>query len=195
MRASAGESVDVPATADGYELMGRLLGFAVTTDKPGGAQVDKVAEEIIASLVTAELIEVDGGGVQQRGGLVLVVAGEPVGSPDQRRGAGTIVASLSSALDETGKGVVVAGPIESGARDGVVGAVRRVPAASQVSHGRRDRPRGRRGPDDAGAGLRGRRLGGAPGHLRVRGRRLPRRPGRRVTRRCGVWCAEEARCC
>ena len=133
MRASAGESVDVPATADGYELMGRLLGFAVTTDKPGGAQVDKVAEEIIASLVTAELIEVDGGGVQQRGALVLVVAGEPEGSPDQRRGAGTIVAALSSALDETGKGVVVAGPIESGARDGVVGAVRRSRAASQVS--------------------------------------------------------------
>ncbi len=133
MRASAGDAVDIPSTADGYERMGRLLGFAVTTDKPGGAQLDGVAEEIIASLVTAELIEVDGGGVQQRGSLVLIVAGEPEGTLDQRRGAGSIVAALASALDATGKGVVVAGPIDSGARDGVVGAVRRSRSASEVS--------------------------------------------------------------
>ncbi len=133
MRASAGEAIDIPSTADGYERLGRLLGFATTTDKPGGAQLDDVAEEIIASLVTAELIEVDGGGVQQRGALVLLVAGEPEGSPDQRRGAGSIVSTLAQALDESGKGVVVAGPIESGARDGVIGVVRRSRAASDVS--------------------------------------------------------------
>jgi hypothetical protein len=132
MQASAGDAVDVPATADGYERMGRLLGYAIATDRPGGARVDDVGEEIMATLTTAKLVVTEGP-IQRRGALVLVVAGEPEGTADQRRGAGSIVASLAEALDASGKGTVVAGPIASGARDGVVGAVRRSRAASDVS--------------------------------------------------------------
>jgi hypothetical protein len=132
MQASAGDAVDVPATADGYERMGRLLGYAIATDRPGGARVDDVGEEIMATLTTAKLVVTEGP-IQRRGALVLVVAGEPEGTADQRRGAGSIVASLAEALDASGKGTVVAGPIASGARDGVVGTVRRSRAASDVS--------------------------------------------------------------
>lgn len=132
MRASLGETVDIPSTADGYERLGRLLGYAVATEQPGGRGVDDVGGEIMASLTTAELVQTEQP-VQRRGGLVLVVAGDPAGTPDQRRGAGSIVASLASALDESGKGAVVAGPIASGQRDGVVSAVRRSRAAGAVS--------------------------------------------------------------
>ena len=132
MRASVGETVKIPSTADGYERLGRLLGYAVATEQPGGRGVDDVGGEIMASLTTAELVVTEEP-VQRRGGLVLIVAGDPAGTVDQRRGAGSIVASLASALDETGKGAVVAGPISSGERDGVVSAVRRSQAGSDVS--------------------------------------------------------------
>lgn len=132
MRASSGDAIDIPATADGYERIGRLLGFAVATEKPGGDAVGEVSEEIMASLTTAELVQTEGA-LERRGALVLVVAGMPEGTPDQRRGAGSIVSSLVAALDDSSKGAVVAGPLESGARDGVVGAVRRSRAAAQVS--------------------------------------------------------------
>jgi hypothetical protein len=132
MRASAGDAVDIPSTADGYERIGRLLGFAVATQQPGGERVGDAAGEIMASLTTAELVQTEGA-VERRGSLVLVVAGEPEGTPDQRRGAGSIVSSLAAALDESAKGAVVAGPVASGARDGVVDAVRRSRATDDVS--------------------------------------------------------------
>jgi hypothetical protein len=132
LSASVGDAVDIPSTADGYERIGRLLGHAIATQQPGGDDVDDAGGEIMASLTTAELVESDGP-VQRRGALVLVVAGAPEGTPDQRRGAGSIVASLAAALDATAKGAVVAGPIASGGRDGVVGAVRRSRTSSDVS--------------------------------------------------------------
>jgi hypothetical protein len=132
LRASVGDSVDLPATADGYERIGRLLGYAIATDRPGGAEVDDVGGEIMATLTTADLVSAETE-LQRRGALVLVVAGDPQGTPDQRRGAGSIVASLAAALGDSSKGVVVAGPIASGARDGVVGALRRSRASADVS--------------------------------------------------------------
>lgn len=132
MRASAGDAVAIPSTADGYERMGRLLGYAIATPQPGGSGVDGVGGEIMASLTTAELVQTEGE-LQRRGALVLIVAGGPEGSADQRRGAGSIVSSLAEALDQSAKGAVVAGPISSGSRDGVVGAVRRSRASDTVS--------------------------------------------------------------
>jgi hypothetical protein len=132
MEASAGEAVDVPSTADGYERLGLLLGYAIATTRPAGAGVDDVGGEILASLTTAELVSTENA-VQRRGALVLVVAGEPAGSADQRRGAGAVVASLAQSFDESAKGALVVGPIGSGDRDGVVGAVRRSRAAADVS--------------------------------------------------------------
>jgi hypothetical protein len=132
LRAGAGDTVDVPSTADGYERLGRLLGYAIATDEPGGAGVDDVGAEILASLTTAQLVTTQGA-VKRRGSLVVVVAGGPAGTPDQRRGAGDIVSSLAAALDASAQGAVVVGPISSGERDGVVGAVRRSRAAGEVS--------------------------------------------------------------
>jgi hypothetical protein len=59
-----------------------------------------------------------------------VVAGKPYGSPDEREGAGSILASLTSALDARSDGLVLAGPVASSTEDGLVGEVRADPAAA-----------------------------------------------------------------
>lgn len=132
MEESAGKQVSIPADASGYERIGRLLGYAISTPKRGGGDTpDDTAEAIMAGLDTAEMVT-GGDELQRRGSLVLVVAGSPSGSADEREGAGSIVASLAAALDGQCDGTVMLGPIGSGAADGVVGALRADSAASRV---------------------------------------------------------------
>ena len=124
--------VSLPADAGGYERMGILLARAIGTDKAGGAPVDDTASSILAGLSTAGLMSADGD-VEQRGDLVLVVAGPAPDNEEQRQGANAILTSLVKALEANTGGVVLAGPPAS-ARDGVVGAVRAdVVAARDVS--------------------------------------------------------------
>jgi hypothetical protein len=133
LQESAAGEVDVPAGASGYERMGLLIGHAVATSRAPGRRVDEAGDSILAGLATAELMTTQGD-VDRRGSLVLLVAGEPAGSADTREGAGSIVASLVAALDESSDGVVLAGPPAAAAGDGVVTAVREDPAAAgQVS--------------------------------------------------------------
>jgi hypothetical protein len=61
---------------------------------------------------------------------VLVVAGAPYGSADDRAGAGSILLSLLSSLDDHSDGVVLAGPVSSGAQDGLVGELRADPSTA-----------------------------------------------------------------
>lgn len=124
------DAVDVPDGAGGYEHLGRLLGFATTTTKDKGTPVNGDADGVLAALSTAELVSVRGN-ITRRGSLVIMVAGSPQGSEDERAGAGSIVATLSDSLDATSDGVVVAGPVASSAADGVVSAVRRDPSAAE----------------------------------------------------------------
>lgn len=116
----------------GYTRIGQLLGFALVTTENRGARPAKGADPVLASLETADLARVSDE-VERRGSLVLVVAGEPSGTADQRRGAGDITATLARALDAASDGVVVLGPLSSGGKTGVVGALRASTGAEDVS--------------------------------------------------------------
>ena len=116
----------------GYVRLGQMLAFALVTTDNRGARPANGSESVLASLTTAELATVTGE-VQRRGSLVVMVAGEPSGTSDQRRGAGDIVTSLARSLDDASDGVVLLGPMTSGARNGVLGALRAAPSAAEVS--------------------------------------------------------------
>lgn len=122
--------VDVPRGTEGYDLAGRLLGHALLTHQDAGAPLDRTGDSVLAGFTTAGLLTTDEP-VTRRGSLVLLVAGPPTGTPDQRQGAAAIVASLARGLDASGDGAVLAGPSASGAADGVIGALR-------ATRGRRD---------------------------------------------------------
>jgi hypothetical protein len=133
MTDSAGKDVDMPAGVSGYEQMGHLLAHALVSRRTGGEPLDSVGESILAGLDTAELLTVTGT-VDDRGNLVVVLAGDPYGSPDERAGAGSILVSLMSVLAERSDGLVLAGPVASSAQDGLVGSARADPtAADEVS--------------------------------------------------------------
>ena len=128
----ASESEPLPGAEEesGYVRVGALLAYALVTTRDAGQRPAAGAGPVLASLTTAELVS---GEVERRAALVLMVAGEPSGTPDQRRGAGDITATLARSLDRAGDGVVLLGPTASGGRGGVVGALRASPAASDVS--------------------------------------------------------------
>jgi hypothetical protein len=130
MHDSAQEDVEVPAGASGYERMALLLAHAVTTTRPAGRPVDDAGDGILAGVSSAELVTTRGD-LDRRGSLVAVVAGDPYGTADTREGAGSILATLVSALDERSRGVVLAGPVAAAAEDGLVGAVRNDPTAAR----------------------------------------------------------------
>ncbi len=133
MQDAARKKVTVPRDASAYEQIGRLLAHAVATTRNPGQDVDGVGEDVLAGLSTADLVA-PADTVDQRGSLVLVVAGAPYGSADQRSGAGSILTSLVTALDAGSDGVVVAGPVAAGGVDGLIAAVRSDPkAATKVS--------------------------------------------------------------
>ncbi len=124
--------VRTPRGAEGYALTGRLLGHALADPQDAGAMADRTGEGVLAGLTTAGLVTT-AEPVSRRGSLVLVVAGEPRGSADERTGAGSIVVSLLEGLDASGDGAVLAGPSTAAAPDGVVGALRTTDAAEEVS--------------------------------------------------------------
>ena len=133
MRVSAKRAVKVPPDATGYERLALLVAHAVASTRDAGAAVDNAGESILAGVSTAELVRSQGK-VETRGSVVLVLAGAPYGTADQRDGAARILATMVSALDARSDGVVVAGPAASAAGDGLVGALRADPkTASRVS--------------------------------------------------------------
>ncbi len=116
----------------GYVRLAQLLGFALVTTENRGDKQPRGSEPVLASLTTADLATVTGQ-VQRRGSLVLMVAGEPTGTTDQQRGAGDITTSFARTLDQASDGVVVLGPISSGVKSGILGALRASPTAELVS--------------------------------------------------------------
>lgn len=130
---TAQDAVEVPAEAGGYERLGLLLGHALGTTRDQGERVDAAGDSILAALATADLVT-SRGTLDRRGSVVILLAGEPVGSDDDRQGAGSIVASLAVAFDGSTDGVLVAGPLAAGQTGGIVEAVRTDPtSATQVS--------------------------------------------------------------
>ncbi len=123
MAETAGGAVRVPADAGDYELLGRLMARATLTPERSGAPVDATGRDILAGLRTAGLVT-PGPDDAMRGSLLLAVAGPPYGGEDEREGAGTIVASLLLEASRVARAVVLAGPVGSGAPDGLVGRLR-----------------------------------------------------------------------
>jgi Copper transport outer membrane protein, MctB len=115
--------VTIPADAGPYDRIGALVGRAVGTRRPGGARVDNVSTTVLGALDAAKLMSADGR-LRRRGDLVLLVAGPGPGDAAERKGAGSIVDSLATALDARTAGVVVAGPVESAEPDGAVAVLR-----------------------------------------------------------------------
>ncbi len=131
MHDSVERDVEVPAGASGYERVGVLLANAIATTRPGGRPVNDVSDRVLAGLSTADLVTTQGN-IDRRGGLVLLVAGAPYGSSDERDGAGSIISTVATALDEGTDGVALVGPLEAAAPDGLVGALRADPTAARV---------------------------------------------------------------
>ncbi len=131
MHDSVKRDVDVPAGASGYERVGVLLANAIASNRAGGRPVDDVSDRVLAGLSTADLVTTQGN-IDRRGSLVLLVAGAPYGSSDERDGAGSIISTVATALDEETDGVALVGPVESAAPDGLVGALRADPTAARV---------------------------------------------------------------
>ena len=129
MAASSSQQIPGAAEATGYEQLGILAARALVSTQGAGEPVDDVGRSVLAGLDTAGLLSVTGDG-GDRGSLVLVVAGSPYGSADDREGAGSILTSLVSVLDERSDGLVLAGPVASSADDGLVGTVRADPTAA-----------------------------------------------------------------
>jgi hypothetical protein len=130
MRGSA-KGVTVPAGGTGYQQLGALLGHALVTRVPAGEPLDEAGKSVLAGVRTAGLVSTQGD-LARRGSLAVVVAGPPRGTADQRAGAGTILASLMTAIDARCAGSVVAGPLASGADDGLVGELRQDHTAAGV---------------------------------------------------------------
>ena len=125
--------VDVSDDASGYDRMGALLARAVGTDEDEGADIDEQSNGILAGLSTAGLMSPKGD-FEQRGSLVVIIAGPGTGSSEEMQGANTIVGALAKAIDAETDGVVVAGPIASARQDGLVAALRKdVGAARELS--------------------------------------------------------------
>ncbi len=123
MLRTARAEVEVPDGVSAYERFGRLLARALTSGRAGGEALDETSESILAAISTAGLVT-SRGEVERRGSIVLVLTGDPLGTADQRTGAGSVLAALSGAWDDGSDGVVVAGPMSSAGEDGLVAAVR-----------------------------------------------------------------------
>ena len=125
----ARKAVQVPADVGDYGRVSRMLAYALLTREDAGDQPDEVSSGILAGLSTAGLVTVAGDGegdqgLARRGSAVVVVAGAPYGSADERTGAGSILGELLGAFDRAGDGTVLSGPMSASAPDGLVTAVR-----------------------------------------------------------------------
>jgi hypothetical protein len=130
-----GQAADltIPPDASPYERIGALMARAFGTDTDAGAEPDGANNGVLAGLTTTDLLSVEGK-VNQRGSLVVFVAGPGERSVEDQKGTATIVSTLAQAVDAATDGVVVAGPVASARPGGVVKAVRDdVAAARDVS--------------------------------------------------------------
>lgn len=123
MMGAAGRAVEMPDGVSAYERMGRLLAYALGSSRPAGEEPDEVADGILAAVSTADLVATRGA-LERRGSLVVVIAGDPLGTADQRAGAGSVLAAVAGAFAEGTDGAVVAGPMAAADEDGLVTAVR-----------------------------------------------------------------------
>ncbi len=127
------KDVTVPDGATGYDRMGALIARAIGTEIDAGAPLDESSGGILSGLDTAGLMSSAGDPVT-RGSLVLVVAGEGQADTPEQQAQNSILTALLTAVDAHTDGVVVAGPVSSASRNGLVDAIQNdVAAARDVS--------------------------------------------------------------
>nr|CAA9336245.1 MAG: FIG007481: hypothetical protein [uncultured Nocardioidaceae bacterium] len=125
------EGVPTVAEAGSYEVVGYALAHGLLATSLTGTPVDPKSQEIQSAFAGADYLTYEGGEVQRRGGLAVLVAGAPDPSADPAQGE--VLAAMLDSLDSMSAGVVLAGPLESAQGDGLLRGLLLHDAANHVS--------------------------------------------------------------
>lgn len=124
---SAADVPGVSEAADSYGRIGAALARALLADET--AEADPTASTIQSAFSEAELISLTSPPAKLANLAVLVTGPERAGTDDRS----TVIAALAGALNEAGKGVVVAGPASASTEGGAIKAIRDGDFATSVS--------------------------------------------------------------
>jgi hypothetical protein len=127
------EGVEGVPTVDevgSYEVVGYAIAQGLLATAQTGTPVDITSEKIQSAFETAEYLTYEGE-ITRRGGLAVVVAGEP--DPETDVAAGEILTALMGSMDTLSGGVVLAGPLSSTVEGGPVRTLRDSDVADNVS--------------------------------------------------------------
>jgi hypothetical protein len=124
---SAQDVPGVGAAGDSYGRIGAALGRAFVGDK--AVATDQTAGTIRSAFVEGKLLTLTKAPKKLATLAVLVVGPQRAGGSDESG----VIAALAGAVNDSGKGVVVAGPASSSTDGGAVKAVRDGDASTEVS--------------------------------------------------------------
>lgn len=124
---SAADVPGVSGATDSYGRIGAALARALLADETTPA--DQTAQTIRSAFIEGDLLSTDTAPANLATLAVLVTGPQRAGASDRS----TVVAALAGAMNETGQGVVVAGPSSSSTDGGAVKAVRDGSFATSVS--------------------------------------------------------------
>lgn len=124
---SAADVPGVTEATDSYGRIGAALGRAYLADET--ADADTAAATIRSAFTEGDLVSTTTDPAKVATLAVLVTGQQRAGTDDRS----TVIAALAGALNDTGKGVVVAGPASSSTEGGAVRAVRDSAFATSVS--------------------------------------------------------------
>lgn len=124
---SASDVAGVTGATDSYGRIGAAIARAYLADETAAA--DQTAGTIRAAFVEGDLVAQTTAPANVSTLAVLVTGPERAGTADQS----TVIAALAGAMNDSGKGVVVAGPSSSSTDGGAVKAVRDGAFATSVS--------------------------------------------------------------
>ena len=125
------EGVPTVAEAGSYEVVGYALAHGLLATSRPGIPVDAKSQEIQSAFAGADYLTYEGGEVQRRGGLAVLIAGQPVPGADPAQGE--VLAAMLDSMDSMSAGVVLAGPLESAEGDGLLNGLLLHDAANHVS--------------------------------------------------------------
>jgi len=116
--------------AGSYEVVGYAMAQGLLAATPIGAANDPASQQIQGAFEGAGYLSYDGG-VRRRGGLALIVAGEP--DPDADPAQAEVLTAMLDSMDFLSAGVVLVGPLESSQEGGYLQTLRDSDVADRVS--------------------------------------------------------------
>ena len=125
------EGVPTVAEAGSYEVVGYAIAHGLLTTELTGTPVDAKSQEIQSAFAGADYLTYEGGEVQRRGGLAVLVASAPERGAD--RAQGEVLAAMLDSMDAKSAGIVLAGPLNSAEGDGLLNSLLLHDAANHVS--------------------------------------------------------------